>query len=253
MEFIQLERDHNLLILKLARGKANALNAAMLEELITACNDAAADATIRALVLASDRPKFFSSGFDVTEVFAYDRAAMTAFFGRFIDLYENLLRLPKPVIAAVNGHAFAGGAVLALACDERVLAEGEFGFALNEVNLGIVLTPGVIRMAVSAMTNPSARALILAGRTLTPAQALATGLAHELAPSELTLERAVARARELAEKPPQAFAAIKQLFLQTAGHPLIGADRQALEQFIAHWFSPEASTRKQTLTSTIRK
>ncbi len=253
MEFIQLERDNELLLLKLARGKANALNAAMIEELIVACEEAATDATILGIVLASDRPKFFSSGFDVAEVFAYDRDAMSAFFGRFIDLYEKLLRLPKPIVAAVNGHAFAGGAVLALACDERVLAEGECGFALNEVNLGIVLTPGVVRMATGAMSSQAARALILAGRTLAPAQALETGLAHELTPSELTLERAVARARELASKPPQAFAAIKQLFLQTAGHPVTGDDRLALGQFIAHWFSPKAIERKHALMAGMRK
>lgn len=55
-------------------------------------------------------PRFFSGGFDVAEVFRYDRKAMTDFFGRFVDLYERLLRLPKPVVAAINGHAFAGGA-----------------------------------------------------------------------------------------------------------------------------------------------
>jgi len=80
----------------------------------------------------------------VKEVFQYGREDMTEFFGSFMDLYEGIFRLPKPVVAAVSGHSVAGGSVLALACDERVMAEGPFQFALNEVNLGVVLPPGVI-------------------------------------------------------------------------------------------------------------
>ena len=156
MEFTRVDRDGELLIITLARGKANPLNAAMVEELITAFGAASGD-DVRAVVFASDRPKFFSSGFDVVEVFAYDRDRMKEFFSRFIDLYEAMLHLPKPVVAAVSGHAFAGGAVLALACDSRVMAEGEFGFALNEVNLGIVVPPGFIRMAVAAVGEKNAR------------------------------------------------------------------------------------------------
>ena len=60
---------------------------------------------------------------------------MTAFFARFVELFERMRRLPKPVVAAMSGHAYAGGAILALACDVRVMADGA-GFALNEVDLG---------------------------------------------------------------------------------------------------------------------
>jgi enoyl-CoA hydratase/carnithine racemase len=132
MNHIRTETSENLLIVAMARGKANALNAAMVEELNVAVKEAAHNTDIRGVVLASDRPKFFSGGFDVMEVFNYERETMTEFFGQFIDLYEGLVNLPKPVVAAISGHAFAGGAVLALACDVRVMAEGPFGFALNE-------------------------------------------------------------------------------------------------------------------------
>ncbi|MFN0120006.1 MAG: enoyl-CoA hydratase/isomerase family protein [Blastocatellia bacterium] len=253
MEFIRCEKSAQLLVMTLSRGKANALNAAMIEELIATINDAANDDGVRGIVLASDRPKFFSSGFDVAEVFGYDRAGMTAFFGRFIDLYESMLRLPKPIVAAVSGHAFAGGAVLALACDARVMAEGEFGFALNEVNLGVVLTPGVIWMAIGAVGVRHARRLILAGKMLTPAQSLEFGLADELLQPESVPERATALARELAEKPPLAFGAIKRLFLEATGHPATGNDRQALGQFIEHWFSNESIERREALIQSMRR
>lgn len=252
MEFKKVDRDGELLIITLARGKANPLNAAMVEELITAFG-AAASNDVRGVVLASDRPKFFSSGFDVGEVFQYDRETMTAFFGRFIDLYESILHLPKPVVASVSGHAFAGGAVLALACDARVMADGEFGFALNEVNLGIVVPPGFVRMAIAAVGIKNAREVILEGKTLTPARALEMGLADEVVRPEAVLERAIARARELASKPPLAFGAVKQLFLEATGHSAAFSDHFTISQFIEHWFSPEAMERKQALTQSLRR
>src|SRR5438552_7555220 len=165
--FVRSENLDGLLVVTLSRGAANPLNAAMVGELHEALAMAQAP-EVRGLVLASDRPKFFSAGFDVKEVFAYGREEMTEFFGSNMDLYEGLFRLPKPVVAAVSGHSVAGGSVLALVCDVRVMAEGPFQFALNEVNLGVVLPPGVVRMAVDAIGSHHARDLFLGGEALTP-------------------------------------------------------------------------------------
>ena len=252
MEFIKSDRDGELLIVTLARGKANPLNDAMIEELITALQAAGGD-DVRGVVLASDRPKFFSSGFDVGEVFQYDRGRMAEFFGRFIDLYESILHLPKPVVASVSGHAFAGGAVLALACDARVMADGEFGFALNEVNLGIVVPSGFVRMAIAALGVKNAREVILEGKTITPARALEMGLVDAVVKPEDVLERAISRARELAGKSPLAFGAVKRLFLEATGHSASFSDHFTLSQFIEHWFSPEAMERKQALIQSLRR
>src|SRR5262245_56453767 len=246
MPSIRTENVDGLLIVTMARGKANALNAAMVEELHGAMTQAHAPG-VRGLVLASGCPKFFSGGFDVKEVFRYDRETMTSYFGLFMDLYEGLFRLPKPAVAAVSGHAVAGGAVLALACDVRVMAEGPFRFALNEVNLGVVLPAGIIRMAVDAIGARHARELFLAGEPLSPARALEIGLAGELAPAEQALERAVALARRLAEKPAGAFGGIKQTLIEVSGHAAAGADRQHLKPFIDQWFSPESVRRRNEL------
>ena len=246
MPSIRTENVDGLLIVTLARGKANALNAAMLEELHGAMVQAHSP-DVRGLVLASGCPKFFSGGFDVKEVFQYDRETMTSYFGSFMDLYEDLFRLPKPVVAAMSGHAVAGGAVLALACDVRVMAEGPFRFALNEVNLGVVLPAGIIRMAVDAIGARHARELFLAGEPLSPTRALEIGLVSELAPPEQVLERAVALARRLAEKPAGAFAGIKRTLIEVSGHAAAGADRRHLTRFIDQWFSPESAQRRNAL------
>ncbi|HKP88296.1 MAG TPA: enoyl-CoA hydratase/isomerase family protein [Blastocatellia bacterium] len=252
MDHIKSESNEDLLIVTMSRGKANALNSAMVDELSAAIKEAAGNEAVRGVVLASDRARFFSGGFDVTEVFEYDRETMTDFFGRFIDLYEGMLRLPKPIVAAVSGHAFAGGAVLALACDNRVMAEGEFGFALNEINVGLALPRGMVRMAISAVGVSKARLLVLEGKTLKPAEALVCGLASELARPEAVLELATEQARKLAEKPPLTFAAIKRSFNEVTGLLPASSDRQYLGEFIDHWFSPESKRHRQALIESLR-
>jgi enoyl-CoA hydratase len=246
MTSIRAEKTEGLLIVTMSRGKANPLNAAMVDELNAAIAQTHAH-DVRGLVLSSDRPNFFSAGFDVKEVFQYEREAMTSFFGAFMDLHESLFRLPKPAVAALSGHTVAGGAVLALACDIRVMAQGPFRFALNEVNLGIILPLGIVRMAVDAIGMRHARELFLSGETLMPPRALEIGLVHELAEPEEVLEHAVARAHELAAKPAIAFAAIKRTLFEVGGHAPPGSDREHLRSFVDHWFSPESTQRRQEL------
>src|SRR5262245_41558021 len=138
MPSIRSERVAEIAVVHLARNRANALNEELVAELAAALDQAAADAQVRALVLASDAPDMFSAGFDVREVFAYDRPRMSTFFGSFVRSFERLRTLPKPVVCALNGHAFAGGAILALAADFRVMAERAV-VSVNEVDLAVCL------------------------------------------------------------------------------------------------------------------
>ena len=251
MEHIQSQRQGSLAILTLSRGKANALNYALLEELYDAVAAAEADDSVRALVLASDRPRFFSSGFDIREVFAYDRDAMSAFFGRFIDLYESLYRFPKPTMAALSGHTFAGGAILAIACDFRIMADGDFGFALNEINLGLALSPTIRRMLADAVGVARAREVLLFGEPLTPERALEIGLVRELAPAEQVRDRAIACAQLLAGKPPVAYREIKRSLREFGGREDHATDRSTLSQFLDMWFSAEAREARQAVAARV--
>jgi len=251
MEHIQSERSGNLSILTLSRGKANALNHALVEELCAAVAGAAADDSVRGLVLASDRPRFFSSGFDIREVFAYDRDGMAAFFGRFIDLYESLYGFPKPVVAALSGHTFAGGAILAIACDFRIMAEGDFGFALNEINLGLAVTPTIRHMLVNAVGLVHAREVLLFGEPLTPARAREIGLVRELAPADQVRDRATACARLLAAKPPAAYREIKRSIREFGRREDTPGDRATLSQFLNIWFSAEAQDARREVASKV--
>lgn len=242
MPSIRIEIRDSVQIVFLAREKANALNAAMADELNEAVERAVLDDGVKALVLASAVPRFFSVGFDAFEVFQYDRETMAPFWRRFVTLYEELAALRKPTVAALSGNTYAGGAVLALACDQRVMAKGKYGFAISGVNLGIALPPGVMRLAVNAMGPHHARQLFLTGETIPPERALDIGLVQELAGPEKVLERAVSRARHLADKAPTAYGRVKAMFAGSEH-----SDKELEKTFLDQWFSREAEIKRREL------
>lgn len=245
MECIRVEREGSVQVVHLARGKANALTAPMVDEIVAAVEQAAEEPAIRALVLASDSPRVFCGGFDVGDVFAYDRERMTAFFGRFMTLFERIRTLPKPAVAALSGHAFAGGAILALACDVRIMADNAT-IAVNEVDLGVVLPVRMIR-AMAATGHPDLmRSMLLGGEVVSSTRALAGGVANETVPAVDVLAVALTRARVLGDKPPHAFAAHKRA-LDPIGPITAEEAARGLEAVIDVWFGAEATTRRQAL------
>ena len=253
MPDIQLERDGHVLVATMARGKANALNAALVDELHAVLQTARDDATVGALVIASANPRLFCAGLDVGEVFAYDEAAMRHFFDRFVALLDGLRGLPKAVVAAVSGHAYAGGALIALASDFRVMADGEFGFALNEVDIGLVLPAEATRW-IAPLLGAATRDVLLGGAAVSPRRALEVGLAADVVPASAVRDRAIALARTLADKPPAAFAAIKHGIVEALGGlPDAEGRRAFVDQFMRYWTGAESTARRQALMASMRR
>jgi enoyl-CoA hydratase/carnithine racemase len=252
VEYIQTLRDRHVLVARLSHGKANTLTTAVLQELDLLIEQVAEDDDLRSLVLASDVAGFFSAGFDIGQVFRYDGEEMQTFFGKFIDVYEGLQRLPKVVVAAVTGHAYAGGAVLAIASDWRVMTDGPSGFALNEVKIGISMPPGIARMVVNLLGAGYARQMLLLGDPLGPEDAFRVGLVNELAPQNEVLDRSIARAHQFAENPPATLAAIKHQLGEVTG--MSGqSDRDLLDAFIAEWDTDESRSARRTLLESMAR
>jgi enoyl-CoA hydratase len=244
MSGIRSESQAEVQVLYLARGKANALNDALLAELSLAVEQAAQDASVRALVLASDSPSVFCAGFDVQEVFAYDRPRMSGFFTRFVHTFERLRTLPKPVVCALTGHAYAGGAILALSADLRLMAEQAL-IAVNEVDLAVSLPMAMIA-ALGACANPElARCMLLGAEEVTATRARAGGLVSEVLPASEVLAKAVQRARWLGTKPAEAFRVHKLALDPLQGSTIPQAE---IEHTIDAWFGEEATSRRRLLT-----
>lgn len=252
MQFVKQSDDGEIRILALSRGKSNAMNLVMVEELNDAVSTAQSDYGVRGIVFTSAQPRFFSSGFDVEEVFGYDPKSMRHFFGRFIDLYDAVLRMPKPVIGALPGHAYAGGAFLALAFDMRIVAEGEYGFAVNEINLGVTLPPSIRQALIHTVGARAAVRMIQFGESINPAQALEIRLADEVVAEDQVLPTALKHAHVLAQKPGHIYGLNKRAIQRDLGFHEKPDERTELDAFVAQWFSPECIERRRALTASLK-
>ena len=125
----------------------------------------------------------FSAGLDLGEhfpLFAGDPAAVASWFGDYRATNMRLFTYPRPTVAAVNGHAFAGGLITAAVCDHRIAVADGARFGLNEVPIGIPMPAVYVRMLAYAWGEPVAARTCLLGEVFTPAQAHALGMVHEL-------------------------------------------------------------------------
>lgn len=179
--------------LRMVRPPVNALGVALIRAIDEAVLEAATAATegapIRALVL-SGAPGRFCAGLDLRELGAGE-AAMQALVTSFWSLQERLARSPLPLICAIGGHCPAGGAVMAILCDHRLMARGDFRIGLNEVQVGLYPGETVYRAFARIVGQAAAAKLLPRGMMLTPEQALEVGLVDELVAPEQLLERAL--------------------------------------------------------------
>lgn len=191
-----------VLELNLARPPANALNEALLLALAEALRNAP-EQGFGAIVL-SGQAGMFSAGMDVVDLLARDRAGVMGSWQAFFSVCQLLATSPLPVAAAITGHSPAGGAVLAIHCDYRVMAEGKFKIGLNEVAVGLFV-PALIQRVLSRLVGAHrAERLLVAGAMVGPGVAQQYGLIDELAPPEAVTDRAVEFCKGLLALPKEA-------------------------------------------------
>jgi Delta3-Delta2-enoyl-CoA isomerase len=183
-------------MIKLARPPVNALN----RELVRELSEAVQSAKDESAIVITGQPGLFSAGLDVPSLLAMGREGITEFF---IDLWRLLRAIaasPTPVVFSITGHCPAGGTVLAIQGDYRVMAKGEFRLGLNEVQVGL-FPGGVIHGAFKRLVGGHAGQLLTRGALIDPATALRVGLVDELAEPGQVESRAIELAREISLLP----------------------------------------------------
>jgi enoyl-CoA hydratase len=228
-------------VLSLELGRGNAIDPAFITALHAAL-DEAERSEARALVITG-KGRVFCGGLDLPAIHAFDRAAVEHFVDAFDGLFRRVLAFERPVVAAINGHAIAGGCVLAMACDLRVMADGPFQIGLNEVQLGIPFPPATFEIARRATPAAAQSQVILQGRRFSPAEALALGLVHRLTGERGVLADAVDEARVFAAAGPAAVRAVKADLVAPvlARIDAVTAERRA--HFLDLWFGADAQGR----------
>lgn len=239
--------DGGIVVLTLDRPRANAFDPELVTSLFRAVR-AASDAS--ALVIASSQ-KLFSAGWDLPIVRALQRDHMAAFVGGFCGLVRELFTFPAPVVAALPGHAIAGGLIIAATADERIAAEGKGELGLSEVALGVPIPRACYEIFRHVLGNRGAERLAAAGDNVTVARAYEIGLVDSIVPAEDVRKAAVERARELAGRSGTAYAEIKRVAREDA---VFRFDRAfAGDPFLDFWFSDEARRRIDALIARLTK
>jgi enoyl-CoA hydratase/carnithine racemase len=252
MALLRTERRGSLTILRLDKARGNAIDEPLVEQLTAAVTALAGDDGVSGVLLASAHPKLFSPGLDLVGLYEYDRPAMERFMLRFADMVGALYALPKPLLAAISGHAVAGGCILAMTADWRVLARGA-QIGLNEVKVGVPL-PWSVATLLRATSSPGALSKVaLLGRNFEGEEAVAAGLADELAGPERFEESCLARLNEFAEKDGYAFARTKAYLREGTLREMRARERELLGEWLDGWFSEATRARIRKIVESLTK
>jgi enoyl-CoA hydratase len=192
----------------LDKARGNAIDDALAEGLTSAVGEVASDDGVRGAMLASAHPKLFCPGLDLVTLVEYDRAAMERFWSRFEEASFALFSLRKPLVAAIGGAAVAGGCILALTADLRLLRRGS-SIGLNEVRIGVPLPWWVVTLLRMSASPTALTRVALLGSNFTDEEARDAGLVHEVLPAEGFESAALARLEELASRDPNALGTTK--------------------------------------------
>jgi enoyl-CoA hydratase len=205
---ITREDRNGVALLRLTRGKANALDVELVEALVRKLDEIQADGACRALVLTGHGP-IFSAGVDLIRVVEGGREYVRRFVPALVRAFSRLFEFPRPVVAAVNGHAIAGGCVLVSACDYRVMAAGPGTIGVPELRVQVPFPAVALEILRFAARAGHFQELVYLGKTYGVAEARARDLIDEIVPAAELEERACVIARRLGAIPPEVFALTK--------------------------------------------
>lgn len=239
-----------ILTLRVDHGKAGALDVELAQAVIAALDQATAGA--RAVVLTGTG-SIFSAGVDLFRLVEGGPDYVRRFFPLLTGFVQRLFTLPIPLVVAANGHSIAGGGLMVMAGDHRLVAEGNARIGVPELLVGVPFPAGPLELVRYAANPGLVQQLVFMGRTLTTAEALAHGLVDEVvAPDEL-LERAGEVARQLAAIPPDVYRLTKRRLRAEASRRMEDSAAHD-ESALAIWCAPETHARiREYLERTVRR
>lgn len=227
------ERD-GIVTLRLAHKKASAMDIELLAAMIQALDDAAA---ARAIVIAGTG-NIYSAGVDLFRLLDSGREYIDRFFPLLVEAFRKLFAMEIPVIAAVNGHAIAGGCLIALASDYRLMAAGKARIGVPELLVGVPLPSSPIEIVRFAVPRDRVQRVLYSGNTYRPEEAVGMGLIDEIVEPAALEDRALDLARRIATLPPRTFAITKRQIRRVAIERM--AETAAMDgEVLEAWAAPE--------------
>ena len=252
MKTIEVTIKDHLAIITLNRGKSNSLNREMVTELTDMLTNIENDANIGG-VMITGRENFFSAGLDLIELYDYNEEEAKSFWHLFLNFAAKITAFKKPMVAAINGHSPAGGCVIALACDARVMAEGKYIIGLNEVPVGIIVPNSIFQLYSFWLGKANATRSLLEGKLFNPQEALTIGLVDEVVSPESILTAAERRVRKYMafERTTwsQSKVNIRRELIESTS-----ADQSAdLEIMLKQWWAPSTRAILKTIIDSLQR
>ncbi|MEP5566557.1 MAG: enoyl-CoA hydratase/isomerase family protein [Halioglobus sp.] len=176
-----------------------------------------------AALILTGGDKFFCNGLNLEVVTQLAPQEMVLFGSRMAEIHQRFLVLPCPTVAAVNGHAFAGGAFMALSCDYRIMREDRGWFSVSEVDVGVPIPAPMMGILQGKLPANTARDALLTGKRYTADEAIEAGIADAKAPMEQLLEQAKILASQLGTKEPGIFKTLKQTWFGPMADALVAS------------------------------
>ena len=236
MSLVQVSEQSGIARVALNRGKVNALNEALVGELTSCFQELESDQSARAVILTG-QGKFFSFGFDIPEFLNYAKSDFERYLLSFTQLYTHLFLFPKPIIAAVNGHAIAGGCMLATACDHRIMVSGKARISLNEITFGASVFAGSVELLRCCVGHRNAERMLYSGAMYSAEQAQELGLVDLCCSPEELPGVALSVAQEFGRKDSEAFKSIKILLRGPIAEEIRKREKQSIREFMDIWYS----------------
>ncbi len=246
MKFVKVKTSEGIATVILNREKVNALNNIVIDELKESLKALEVNPDVKALVFTG-HGKFFSFGFDVPEFLSFTKEEFINYITSFTDLYSYLFLYPKPVIAALNGHTIAGGCMLALACDSRVMVNGKSKISLNEITFGSSVFAGSTEMLRFLIGSANATKVLYSGAMYSPEEAMSLGLVQDVLTSDNLMNQARWIASDLASKHSPAFTSIKSLLRKPIAEDMIQREKASICEFVDIWYSEPTWTNLQNI------
>lgn len=230
------KREDGITILRIDRPPVNALDVDTLDELSDAFDVAAEDDTRAVILTGTDRT--LSAGADLVKVLAGDEGYIDAGIDALTRNFRTIFQFPKPVVAAVNGHALAGGAVLACGCDHRVMGKWAGSIGAIELTAGVPFPAWALELVRYAVRSEYFPEIIYFGRSYVPEVAVEKGLVDEVVADTLLMQRSIEVTHELMRVPPVTFSVTKRS-MRAAASDAADALRRFDDDVKAAWKSKE--------------
>jgi enoyl-CoA hydratase len=233
-----IDRHGRVAVVTMTTNPVNAQNRAFFADLHEAFDRLEAEHADSPVVLTGQGRRF-SAGLDLGEhfpLFAGPPDGVAAWFAEYRATNLRLFTYPRPTVAAVNGHAFAGGLITSAVCDRRIAVDAGARFSLNEVPIGIPMPAVYVRMLTYAWGERAAARVSLFGEMFDQDQAHALGMFDELLPADQVLERAIAVADSIPEDTMEQYAFTKRA-AQAAALRDIADLADPLDEELPRWFT----------------